>query len=44
MSALTIFLAEDKDEVSCAVFDVCIQMSHETDQAALHRGAFLWPV
>lgn len=40
----TIFLAEDKEEVSGAVFDVCVQMSHETNQAALHCGAFLWPL
>lgn len=44
MSALTIFLAEDKEEVSSAVFDICIQMSHKTDQPTLHSGPFLWPV
>lgn len=44
MSALTIFLAEDKNEVSSTVFDICVQMSHETDQTTLHSGAFLWPL
>lgn len=44
MLARTIFLAEDKDEVSGTVLDICIQMSHETDQATLHGGALLWPV
>lgn len=44
VSAPTIFLAEDKDEVSRTVFEICIQMSHETDQATLHCGAFLWPL
>lgn len=44
MSGLTIFLAEDKDEVSSAVLEVCIQMSHETDKTTLHCGALFWPV
>lgn len=44
MLAHTIFLAEDKDEVSGTVLDICIQMSHETDEATLHGGALLWPM
>lgn len=44
MLARTIFLAEDKDEVSGTVLDICIQMCHETDQATLHGGALLWPM
>lgn len=41
MRGLTVFLAEDKDEVGGAVFEVRIQVSHEADQPTLHRGAFL---
>lgn len=42
--ALTVFLTEDKDKVSSAVFEICIQMGHETDEATLHGRALLWPV
>lgn len=42
MLAPTVLLAEDKDEVSSAVLDISIQMSHETDEATLHRGALFW--
>lgn len=42
--ALTIFFTEDKDEVSSAVFEIRIQMCHETDEATLHGCALLWPV
>lgn len=40
----TVLLAEDKDEVSSAVLDISVQMSHETDEATLHRGALFWQV
>jgi len=37
----TVFFAEDEDEVGSAVLEVGVQVGHEADQAALHRGALL---
>ncbi|TNN28770.1 hypothetical protein EYF80_061082 [Liparis tanakae] len=40
----TVFFAEDEDEVGGAVLEVGVQVGHEADQAALHRGALLRPL
>lgn len=44
MTIVTIFLAEDKNEVGGTVFKVRVQVSHETDQTALDGAAFLRPL